>query len=125
MTNLSRRTFVRAVAGLGGVGAVALLAGCQGAPEIVPSDDHAEDIGAVVLIGDNYYEPESVTIRAGQAVRWEWVGRERHDVVANDRSFVSALMPEGEYTHIFEDAGEFPYVCSIHPEMRGIVTVES
>lgn len=121
---LNRRALLHSVAAVGGVGALWALSGCQGAPEVVPSDDHAEDIGAVVLVGDNFYEPTQVTIKAGQAVRWEWVGRDRHDVVANNRQFVSELMPEGEYIHIFEEPGDFSYVCSIHPEMRGMVTVK-
>lgn len=99
------------------------LVGCQQAVEIVPSDDHAEDIGAVVGIYDNSYAPEIVTIAVGQAVQWVWEARDQHDVVADDASFVSELQTEGQYTHIFEEPGEYPYICSIHPEMRGTVIV--
>lgn len=102
---------------------VASTAACQGAPVVVPSDDHAEDVALTVYIGDNFYEPQEATIAPGQAVTWEWVGKEKHDVVANDRSFVSELQREGTYTHIFEETGDFLYICSIHPEMRGKITV--
>lgn len=111
-----------------GVGALAasglLLSACTpGKPVPVPSDDDATDIGAVVRIGDNWYEPAHVTIAPGQAVRWEWTGREQHDVIAGDRSFVSELQREGSYTHVFDEGGEYHYLCSIHPEMRGLVAV--
>ena len=46
-----------------------------------------------------------------------------HDVVADDGSFVSELVTSGEYVHVFETAGEFPYDCSVHPEMTGRVVV--
>lgn len=115
-------TFVAAVALAAGLLGVA---GCTTPAEPVPSDDNATNIGAVVQVIDNKYVPAEVTIKPGQAVRWEFIGREKHDVVSGDRSFVSELMPGGNtYTHIFEAAGEFGYTCSIHPEMVGLVTVE-
>lgn len=119
---ISRRTFL-AVTAAGAV-TVSLAACATGTPEPTPSDDDATDIGATVMIGDNFYEPAEVRIAPGQAVRWEWVGRELHDVVANDASFVSELVREGTFTHTFNETGEFGYLCSTHPEMRGIVTVE-
>ena len=100
-------------------------AGCSEPAKIVPSDDTATDIGAVVQVLDNKYVPAEVTISPGQAVRWEFVARDKHDVVSSDRSFVSKLVPGGNtYTHIFDEAGDYSYTCSIHPEMVGVVTVE-
>lgn len=102
----------------------AALAGCSEPAKIVPSDDNATDIGAVVRALDNKYEPAKVEIKIGQAVRWEFVARDKHDVVSTDRSFVSELVPAGtSYTHIFDEAGEYSYTCSIHPEMLGVVSV--
>ena len=102
-----------------------LSAGCSEPAKIVPSDDDAKDIGAVVQVLDNKYEPAKVEIAVGQAVRWEFVARDKHDVVSTDRSFVSELTPGGTtYTHIFDEPGEYSYTCSIHPEMVGVVTVK-
>lgn len=96
----------------------------MGKPELVPSDDGATPAVTVRVI-DNAYEPQEVTVEPGQAVQWVFEGRSaKHDVVAEDGSFVSDLVYEGTYTHVFEEAGDFPYDCSIHPEMRGLVTVE-
>lgn len=123
MIRVTRRQSL-ALAAAGAVALGTVLTGCQGAPEIVPSQDHVTDVAAIIYIGDNFYEPESVEIAAGEAVRWEWVGKEKHDVVSDDRSFVSELQTEGSYTHVFEEAGDFSYLCSTHPEMRGLVIVE-
>jgi plastocyanin len=107
--------------------AAALLVGltaCGGTskPPLVPSATGADPVVTVTVV-DNRYEPAEVEIEAGQAVRWVFQGAMEHDVVAEDGSFVSELLTSGEYVHVFEDAGEFPYDCSIHPEMTGRVTV--
>lgn len=99
------------------------LAGCAEAkPVPVPSDTGVEP-AVTVRVVDNHYVPAEVEIAPGQAVRWVFEGPSKHDVVAADGSFVSELLPEGEYVHVFDEAGEFPYDCSIHPEMTGVVRV--
>ena len=123
----------RAAAAIGaklaaGAGALALaagLAGCAPAkPPVVASDDSA-DAAVTVRVIDNAFEPAEITISEGEAVRWVFEGpSSEHDVVAGDGSFVSELMAEGSYTHVFDEAGDFDYLCSIHPEMRGLITVE-
>ncbi|GAA1320658.1 cupredoxin domain-containing protein [Leucobacter albus] len=122
----SPRTLAARVAA--GVGAFALalgLAGCSAEkPPVVPSDDDAK-VSITVRVIDNSFEPSDITIKAGQAVSWSFEGpSSEHDVVAEDGSFVSELMAEGSYTHVFDEAGSFDYLCSIHPEMRGSITVE-
>lgn len=120
---ITRRGLLRGAAGAAVLAALAALAGCSPAkPEPTPSDDGVEP-AVVVRAVDNAYEPAEVEVRVGEAVRWDFEGGQEHDVVSEDRSFVSELLPEGSYTHVFESAGEFAYLCSIHPEMRGLVTV--
>lgn len=116
------RRILPALAALVVVGA---LAACTPAkPEPVPSDPlpSGADVVTVHVI-DNRYEPAEVDIETGQAVRWVFEGTMEHDVVAEDGSFVSELVTEGEYVHVFDEAGEFPYDCSVHPEMTGVVRV--
>lgn len=120
---ITRRALLRSAAGAAGLTALAAVAGCAPSkPEPTPSDDGVEP-AVVVRVVDNAYEPAEVEVRVGEAVRWDFVGTQEHDVVSDDRGFVSELLMEGGYTHLFESAGEFPYLCSVHPEMRGVVTV--
>ncbi|WP_449283092.1 cupredoxin domain-containing protein [Leucobacter sp.] len=122
---ISRRSLVTGIAGMLGIGAATSLAGCApGKPEVVPSDDEAK-AAVTVRAFDNAYDPPEVEIAPGQAVRWVFEGPAEHDVVADDGSFVSELMTAGSYTHLFEEAGEFPYLCSVHPEMTGVVRVKA
>lgn len=107
--------------------AVVLLAGlsaCAGAakPAVVPSATGVTPVVTVSVV-DNRYDPEVVEIAVGDAVRWVFEGAMEHDVVADDGSFVSELVTTGEYVHVFTEAGEWGYDCSIHPEMTGRVIV--
>lgn len=121
---ISRRRLLTGAASVLGIGAAGLLAGCTrpGKPEVVPSAEGVEPAVTVRAV-DNKYLPADIEVEPGQAVRWVFEGMMEHDVVAEDGSFVSELMTAGSYTHVFDAAGEFPYDCSIHPEMTGIVRV--
>lgn len=104
--------------------AIGLAACAPAKPPLVPSDDDAK-VTMTVRVVDNKFEPKEFTISQGEAVRWVFEGpSNEHDVVAKDGSFVSELMREGSYTHVFNDKGDFDYLCSIHPEMTGLITVE-
>lgn len=72
---------------------------------------------------DNAYDMAEVEVSQGEAVRWVFEGRSEHDVVAQDASFVSDLMRQGSFTHVFNEAGSYEYDCSIHAEMKGVVNV--
>lgn len=120
---MSARHAVRAFAATCALVLAATLAACSATPEPVPSDEGVEP-AVVVKVIDNKFEPSDVEIAPGEAVQWVFEGRSaKHDVVADDGSFVSELMYEGTYTHVFDEAGEFGYDCSIHPEMTGVVRV--
>ncbi|MGO1538709.1 MAG: cupredoxin domain-containing protein [Leucobacter sp.] len=113
----------KSLALLSAVGLVLGLAGCSPAkPDTVPSADDAS-AAVTVLAYDNAYEPAEVEIQVGEAVKWEFTGNMKHDVVAEDGSFVSELVDEGTYTVVFDEPGEYAYDCSVHPEMRGVVRV--
>lgn len=119
----SRRGIRGGIAGLMALGLIVSLSGCaSGKPELVPSDDSAKPVVTVRAI-DNKFEPADVEIEKGQAVRWVFEGTNQHDVVSDDGSFVSELVYDGSYTHVFNDLGDFRYICSIHPEMVGNVKV--
>lgn len=116
----------RIVTALGSLLLVSALAACsaQGSkPALVPSDDGVTP-AVVVRAVDNKFEPSEVSIEVGDAVQWVITGVSgKHDVVAVDGSFVSELVYEGTYTHVFDTSGVFDYKCSIHPEMTGVVKV--
>ena len=51
-------------------------------------------------------------------------GDDPHMVTADDRSFDSGVLNPGDsYMVTFDGQGTLTYHCTIHPEMRGSVTV--
>ncbi len=73
---------------------------------------------------DYVFSPSSLTVDAGDTVTWTNNGAEPHDVTGS--GLASGLMQSGAtYSHTFTSAGNFSYICSIHPFMKGSVTVAS
>ena len=90
-------------------------------PATLPAESTTE-----VLIEDFSFLPPHIQVSAGDAVTWtHGSDPEPHTVTADDGSFGSAdLENEGETFELtFDEAGEFPYFCEIHSDMRGLVTV--
>jgi len=71
------------------------------------------------------YQPNPVTVQAGQSVTWTWEDQgNQHSVGADDGSFESCLQGSGSsFTTTFTKAGTYFYHCSIHSQMKGSVTV--
>src|SRR5256885_1185740 len=71
------------------------------------------------------YQPDPVTVQAGQSITWTWEDQgNQHSVSADDGSFESCLQGAGStFTTTFAKAGTYAYHCSIHPQMKGTVTV--
>jgi hypothetical protein len=71
------------------------------------------------------FSPRQIRIRAGQTVEWINSDPVVHTVTADDQSWGSELLQEGErYERRFTEPGRYPYVCLPHPMMTGVVIVE-
>ncbi len=100
---------------------VLLLAACD-AEE--PSASEAADSDATeVDVIDNGYDPSDVEVSVGDTVQWTNVGDLGHTVTFDDGPDSGSLSTDDRFSHTFEEAGEFGYVCAIHPTMTGTVTV--
>lgn len=75
-------------------------------------------------MNDNSFGPATVRIAKGGTVTWNWAGKNEHQVAAQG-SF-SARQTSGSFSATFSQAGEFPYVCTVHAfsGMTGTVIVE-
>jgi LPXTG-motif cell wall-anchored protein len=71
------------------------------------------------------FSPSSITISTGETVTWTNNGTapEGHDVSGSGLG--SGTLHNGQsYSHTFASPGTVSYFCSIHPFMKGTVTVE-
>jgi amicyanin len=68
---------------------------------------------------------ETVTISAGQAVRWTNRDPVEHSVTFDGAEQGSPIIPRnGSYVHRFEQPGTYAYHCTPHPFMKGVVIVK-
>ena len=75
-----------------------------------------------ISIQDQRFDSDHVTIEEGDTVTWVWgYGGVSHDVSGD--GFKSDVQTEGTFSHTFEDAGDYRYVCTLHSGMRGTGTV--
>jgi plastocyanin len=77
-----------------------------------------------VSVPGKYFSPGTVTAVVGDEVTWRNSDLEEHDVRAADGSFESGRLGRfGGFTVRFDGARTVPYLCSIHPFMRGQIDV--
>ena len=77
-----------------------------------------------VSIVDYSFNPGGITVHVGDTVQWTNNGKvpEGHDV-SGDGLDSGVLQAGDTYSHTFSSAGSVSYICSIHPNMHGTVTV--
>ena len=78
-----------------------------------------------VTIQKMKFSPAAVSVRPGDTVVWTNNDQHDHTVDAADGSFTSGPISPGEtFSRQFSKAGAVPYTCTLHPRMRGSVTVK-
>ena len=105
---MRRRLAVAAV-----LAAVVLLC----APVWAHAEEPAPDDATVeVRIGDNFYKPKRITIRAGTTVTWRNRGGNEHNVLPDrgKRFGIDELDPDATYSYRFDKPGRYGYYCSFH-----------
>lgn len=90
--------------------------------------DFRDSTVARVVVKNYAFLPASITIKAGQSVKWKQCGPELDPHTATSdpgaaEAFDGDLGPKAVFTKVFTVAGSNPYHCSPHPEMTGTVTV--
>lgn len=111
-----------------GLAAALLVAACSGDTSATTTTAGATTTAAgtefAVVMESFTFTPAELTVPVGATVTWTNRHGARHDVVAADGTFESPLFGEGEtFSFTFTAAGEYPYVCTIHPGMEGTIIV--
>lgn len=96
------------------------LSGCLGGSNPPPGETHNVGMSGLAFV------PSTLTIQVGENVTWTNNEAVAHNVVSDNATdpFTSGVMSYGQtYTHRFNQAGIFPYHCSLHPGMTGTIIV--
>ena len=84
-----------------------------------------------VTVSEFQFTPDTVRILAGIPLRWTNAGTLSHSVVSDAAGqFSSGTLSSGgaaasTYDRTFPSAGTYPYHCSFHRQMKGVVIVSN
>ena len=106
-------------------GVCLLLAACSSDPTATTGSTTPTAQDGVVQMAEIAFTPASVTVTPGSTVTWI-----NNDSVPHIVSFgdggphgSDTIDPGGTFEATFEEAGSYAYVCTLHPEMVGVVEV--
>lgn len=117
---MKKRLFVSALA-------IALPLALAGFFILHPMRARSEDQSppAQVQVDNFSFTPDTLTVKANQAVIWVNKDDVPHTVTSTDGSFKSkALDTDDKYSYTFRKAGTYSYYCSMHPKMVGTIVVQ-
>jgi plastocyanin len=77
-----------------------------------------------VTIDGSSYGPSSVTVRKGDTVRWVNKDPFPHTVTAAGKFDSKSIAANGQWSYRATTVGDFPYICTLHPNMKGELKVE-
>ncbi|HVM07476.1 MAG TPA: cupredoxin family copper-binding protein [Acidimicrobiales bacterium] len=125
----TRRLAAAAIALLALVAAPACSGGgdddAQGTASGETSSSGTSATGDAVDIEDFQYEPSPAKVKAGTTVTFTNKDGFAHTVTADDKSFDSGNLDEGDaFEHTFDEPGTYEYFCAVHNSMTGSVVVE-
>lgn len=107
--------------------AVFLLAGCGG------GGGGGDSGGNVVKLTDNGFEPNTLTIKSGETVKFEnassddaWVASNVHPTHLLYRGFdeKKPMVSGGSYSFTFTKVGSWGYHNHLEPEVQGTIVVK-
>ena len=76
-----------------------------------------------VIIEGTAYQPAALTIKRGDTV--EWINKDPfpHTVTASPAIDSGSIAAGQSWRYTAKTAGEYPYVCLFHPNMKGVLEV--
>jgi plastocyanin len=77
-----------------------------------------------VIMKDMKFDPPAVEVKSGDVVEWKNEDITPHTATSVPLFDSGSIDSEKSWRHTFTDAGNFPYSCTFHPEMKATVTVK-
>jgi plastocyanin len=77
-----------------------------------------------VTIKNMKFEPPKLEIHKGDTVEWKNEDITPHTTTSAPLFDSGSIDSDKSWRHTFTDAGNFPYSCTFHPEMKAVVTVK-
>ena len=76
-----------------------------------------------VLIRRSSFEPARLEVAAGDTVLWKNEDIVTHTATAKGTFDSRNVRPEQSWSYTTSEKGSFPYICTLHPTMQGVLVV--
>lgn len=87
--------------------------------------DAAKPVTHTVTIEAVAFQPDTLTVKPGDTVVWVNKDPFPHTVTSKDGGFDSQSLQAGEsWKYVVKGTGDFAYICTFHPTMKGILRVK-
>jgi len=102
------------------------MAANKTAPQSPPSNGEQPAKGEVRIVIENFvFTPADVTVAPGTKVTWINKDDAPHTATSVDQKFNSGgLDTDDSFSFVFNDKGEYPYICTLHPQMKATIKVK-
>lgn len=77
-----------------------------------------------VVIDGLKYEPEALTVKRGDTIVWTNKDPFPHTVTAPGKFDSHDIAANASWKYVARTAGEYSYICTLHPNMKGVLRVE-
>ncbi len=78
-----------------------------------------------IVIEDFVFKPAEVSVTPGTKVTWINKDEAPHTATSVDKKFNSGgLDTDDRFSFVFNDKGDYPYFCALHPHMKATITVK-
>lgn len=100
------------------------MQGMQSPPPQAKVD--ATDKKEVQIVIENFtFSPSDVTISPGTKITWINKDEALHTATSTDKKFNSGgLDTDEKFSFVFNDKGDYPYFCALHPQMKAAIKVK-
>lgn len=89
---------------------------------IIISYNKIEELNHTIIISNNQFIPNSITIQKNDYIRWINRDNLTHSIYSS--LFDSKILNKyEEFKHKFNKSGKYEYICQIHPNIKGLINV--
>ncbi|MGH8798670.1 MAG: cupredoxin domain-containing protein [Casimicrobiaceae bacterium] len=77
-----------------------------------------------VVIDGLQYVPATLTVKRGDTIVWTNKDPFPHTVTAAGTFDSHDIAADGSWKYVARKTGQFDYICTLHPNMKGVLRVE-
>ena len=108
----------------GGGGGAAATQEAPAETEAATTESETSSGDITVTMKDFAFEPQEVDAKVGQKITWVNEDDAPHNAVSKDGALKTKTFEKGgSDTVTLDEAGTIEYICTVHPQMTGTITV--